>query len=239
MKNSILSCFVMLFALSIFAQDSAKPDVDGYVSLFDGKTLKGWDGSPAVWSVADGNIVGITGKQGEPNFLAYNQFLTYEGKVPENFVLEFDIWLSKEGNSGMQFRSWRDPDTTKPWRVYGYQADFDGIHAYSGIVYGENFRGVLANHGTIAEVGDDHTPKDMKRFAESDDIKKALKVGDWNHYKVTVQGYLFIMEINGVVTSILFDDDKQMRRNEGVLAIQAHAGPPMKVLVKNIKIKAM
>ena len=212
---------------------------DGYVSLFDGKTLKGWDGSPALWSVEDGCIVGKTGKQDEANFLAYNQFLAYEGDVPENFVLEFDIWLSTEGNSGMQFRSWRDTDTSKPWRVYGYQADFDGVHNYSGIVYGENFRGILAHRGTIAEVGDNHQPKEMKRFADSDDIKKLLKIEDWNHYKVTVQGYLFIMEINGIVTSILFDDDKEVRRNEGILAIQAHAGPPMKVMLKDIKIKAM
>jgi len=212
---------------------------DGYISLFDGKTLKGWEGNPAVWSVEDGCIVGKSGVEGSPNYLAYNQFLTYEGKVPENFILEFDIWCSKEGNSGMQFRSWRDPDASNPWRVYGYQADFDGAHGYSGIVYGENYRGILANRGTIGIVGDDHQPKDLKRFADNDDIKKTLKVEDWNHYKVTVQGYLFIMEINGVVTSILLDEDKDMRRNEGVLAIQAHMGPPMKVMLKNIKIKAM
>ena len=229
---------VMIVACCATAFSQVAP-ADGFISLFDGKTLKGWDGNPALWSVEDGCIVGKTGKQGDANFLAYNEFLAYEGDVPENFVLEFDIWLSKEGNSGMQFRSWRDPDTSKPWRVYGYQADFDGAHTYSGIVYGENYRGILANRGAIAEVGDDHQPKDVKRFAESDDIKKSLKVEDWNHYKVTVQGYLFIMEINGVVTSILFDDDKEMRRNDGVLAIQAHSGPPMKVMLKNIKIKPM
>ena len=214
-------------------------DDSGYALLFDGKTLKGWEGNPAVWSVEDDCIVGKTGKQGETNFLTYNQFLTYEGEVPENFVLEFDIWCSKEGNSGMQFRSWRDADTSKPWRVYGYQADFDGVHNYSGIVYGENFRGILANRGTISEVGDNHQPKEMKRFANNDEIKKSLHVEGWNHYKVTVQGYLFIMEINGVVTSILVDEDKEARRNEGVLAIQVHAGPPMKVMLKSIKIKAM
>ena len=210
---------------------------DGFMSLFDGKTLKGWDGNPALWSVEDGCIVGQTGKQGEANHLTYNQFLVYEGKVPENFVVEFDIWISKEGNSGMQFRSWRDE--SKPWAVYGYQADFDGTHNYSGIIYGENFRGILAQRGTAATVDGDHQPKELKRFAENDDIKKVLKVEDWNHYKVTVQGYLFIMEINGTVTSILIDDDKEMRRNDGVLAIQAHVGPPMKVMLKNIKIKGM
>jgi hypothetical protein len=216
--------------LTVLAQDDT-------ISLFDGKTLKGWDGNPALWSVEDGCIVGKTGAQGAANFLTYNQFLTYEGDVPENFVLEFDIWLSKDGNSGMQFRSRRDPDTSKPWRVYGYQADFDGAHTYSGIVYGENFRGILANRGTVGTVGDDHQPKELKRFAENDDIKKTLKVEDWNHYKVTAQGNLFIMELNGVVTSILIDEDKEKRRNDGVLAIQAHEGLPMKVMLKNIKIK--
>ena len=230
----ILSCVV--YPLTAFAQAPSKAD-DSYVSLFDGTTLKGWVGNAAVWSVEDGYIVGKTGAQGEPNHIAYNQFLIYEGEVPENFVLEFDIWTSKGGNSGMQFRSWRDEDNSQPWRVYGYQADFDGDHAYSGIVYGENYRGILANRGTVSEVSSDHRPKELKRFAANDDIKAVLKVEGWNHYKITTQGWLFIMEINGIVTSILIDDDKEVRRNDGILAIQAHAGPPMKVLLKNIKIK--
>ena len=232
----IISCVVCPSAA--LSQDSSQA-ADGYVSLFDGRTLQGWVGNPALWSVEDGCIVGKTGAQGDPNFTPYNQFLIYEGDVPENFVLEFDFLISRQGNSGMQFRSWRDTDTARPWRVYGYQADFDGAHTHSGIVYGENYRGILAHRGTVSEVGDDHKPKELKRFAISDDIKKALKVEDWNHYRITVQGWLFIMEINGVVTSILIDDDKDVRRNDGILAIQAHAGPPMKVQLKNIKIKKM
>ena len=214
-----------------------EPDNGGYISLFDGKTLEGWDGNPELWSVEDGCITGQTGKQGDKNHLTYNQFLVYEGDVPENFVLEFDIKLSNGGNSGMQYRSWRDEDNSRPWRVYGYQADFDGSHTYSGIVYGENFRGILANRGTVATIGDDHQPKEIKRFAENDDIKKTLKVEDWNHYKITAQGFLFVHEINGVVTSILIDEDKDARRTDGVLGIQAHVGPPMKVQIKNVKIK--
>jgi len=230
----LIAALTTVVCTTAFAQEPAN---DGYVSLFDGKTLKGWDGSADIWSVADGCIVGQTGKQGDKNHLTYNQFLVYEGDVPENFVLEFDIKLSKDGNSGMQYRSWRDEDNSKPYRVYGYQADFDGTHTYSGIVYGENFRGILANRGTLATIGDDHQPKEIKRFAENDDIKKTLKVEDWNHYKITAQGFLFVHEINGVVTSILIDDDKDVRRTNGVLGIQAHVGPPMKVEIKNVKIK--
>lgn len=228
---------VIAVTTTVFADEAAKPDKDGYVSLFDGKTLKGWVGNPELWSVDDGCITGKTGKQGDKNHLTYNQFLIYEGDVPENFVLEFDIWLSEQGNSGMQYRSWRDKDESKPWRVYGYQADFDGNHTHSGIMYGENFRGILAHRGTIAEIGDDHQPKEVKRFAENEEVKKSLKIEDWNHYKVTVKDYNFVLEINGVKTSELTDNDKEVRRNEGVLAIQAHVGPPMKVQLKNIKIK--
>lgn len=245
MPLSIRRLFSFVFVTAVmttvctiaFAEDQQKPDKDGYVSLFDGKTLKGWDGNPDIWSVEDGCIVGQTGKQGDKNHLTYNQFLVYEGDVPENFVLEFDIRLSKDGNSGMQYRSWRDEDKSKPYRVYGYQADFDGSHAHSGIVYGENFRGILAHRGTEAVIGDDHQPKEVKRFAESDDIKAKFKIEDWNHYKVTVKGFHFVQEINGVKTSELTDNDKDVRRSEGVLAVQAHVGPPMKVQLKNIKIK--
>ena len=84
----LLTVMIVACCATLYAQVSP---TDGYISLFDGKTLDGWDGSPAVWSVEDDCIVGQSGKQGEANFLAYNQFLTYEGDVPENFVLEFDI----------------------------------------------------------------------------------------------------------------------------------------------------
>ena len=222
---------------SLFAQCDAKEN--GFVSLFNGKDLDGWTGNPAVWSVEDGAITGTTADEG-PAKLAYNTFLTYTGSeaIPSNFVLRFDIKLSNPGNSGMQYRSWL-LEGDQPYRVNGYQADIDGSATYSGISYGEGFRGIVAMRGTVSEIGDDHSPVERTRFATDEELKSAVKIEDWNSYEVIADGFLFIHKINGRVMSILVDNDNEMRRTDGILAIQAHAGPAMKVQVKNVRIKGI
>ncbi|MDR1960598.1 MAG: DUF1080 domain-containing protein [Planctomycetaceae bacterium] len=241
-KWSLLFLFVSLFSVPLTrssAEDSAVPDKDGFVSIFNGKNLDGWAGNPAIWSVEDGCITGATGESGD-NKLTYNQFLIWRGGEVEDFVITFDIKLTKGGNSGMQFRSWEDVDNKKqPYRVYGYQGDFDGDAVHSGILYGENFRGILAQRGQETVIGDDHKPKEVKRFAENEDIKRQIKIEDWNHYEITAQGFKITEKINDVVTSICTDNDTKVRRASGILAIQAHVGPPMKVQVKNIKLKRL
>ncbi|MDR1493264.1 MAG: DUF1080 domain-containing protein [Planctomycetaceae bacterium] len=218
------------------ADDAAK---DGFVSLFDGKTLDGWKGNPAIWSVEDGCITGVTGEKGSPNFLTYNQFLVSKEKFQGNFVLEFDIKLSVKGNSGVQYHSWVNTDPAKPYSVSGYQGDFDGAATYSGIVYGENFRGILAQRGTISQIGGNHQPKETARFVGNEELKSKIKIEDWNVYQITFKDYVIVHKINGALTSVLIDNDSEVRRNEGVLAIQAHVGPPMKVQIKNIRIKKL
>ena len=220
------------------AQISDEEKAEGFISIFNGKDLTGWDGNPALWKAADGAIVGETTADGPAN-VKYNQFLVWKGGEVEDFVLRFDIKLSKEGNSGMQYRSWMNPDTAKPFSVFGYQADFDAAHTHSGILYGENFRGILCQRGQETVVGEDHKPKEVKRFAENEVLKKALKVEDWNTYEVTAKGFTFTNKINGQVMSICTDEDKEVRKSKGILAIQAHVGPPMKVEVKNIRIKKL
>jgi hypothetical protein len=218
------------------ADDAVK---DGFVPLFDGKTLDGWEGNTAIWSVEDGCIVGVTGEKGSPNFLTYNQFLVSKEKFQGNIVLEFDIKLTAKGNSGLQYHSSVNTDTTKPYSVSGYQGDFDGAATYSGIVYGENFRGILAQRGTISQIGNDHQPKETARFANNEELKSKIKIEDWNTYQITFKDYVIVHKINGELTSVLIDNDQEVRRNEGVLAIQAHVGPPMKVQIKNIRIKKL
>lgn len=235
MKHTIL-CGA-LFALLCLAL-TASAQEEGFVSLFNGKDLTGWTGDPAVWSVEDGALTGRTSDSG-PAKLKYNTFLVYDGgvEIPENFILRFDIKLSRAGNSGMQYRSWV-MEGDEPYRVSGYQADFDGAGTYSGICFGEGFRGIIAERGTISEVDDNHEPHVLARFAEDGDLKAALKIEDWNSYEVIAHDNLMINKINGRVMSVLLDSDKQMRRTSGILAIQAHAGPPMEVQVKNVRIKA-
>ena len=236
-----ISCVVVLWAVlpvAVFSQLSDTERAEGFVSLFNGNDLTGWEGNPAIWKVENGTLVGQTAAEG-PAFLEYNQFLVYKGGEYGDFVMRFDMKCSNPGNTGMQYRSWMNPDAAKPYSVFGYQADFDGVHFHTGILYGEGFRGILCERGleTVLEPGQ-KKPKEVRRFAETEALKKELKIEDWNSYEITAKGFTFTNTINGHVMSIC-TDEQDVRRNSGIIAIQVHKGQPMKVEVKNIRIKKL
>ena len=133
MKKLIIILFVT--ALSFQAVGAEK----GFEKIFDGKTLKGWNGDPKFWSVKDGAITGQTTKE---NPTRGNTFIIWEAGKLENFVLELDFKIVG-GNSGIQYRSFKKTGNNDGWRIGGYQADFAagaGGDRYSGICYGEAFR---------------------------------------------------------------------------------------------------
>jgi len=236
---TLFLCTALAFLPAVaFSQLSDEEKVDGFVSIFNGKDLTEWEGSTTLWNVENGAIVGQTTAEGATK-LDYNQFLIWKGGDVDDFVLRFDFKCSKEGNSGMQYRSWVNKDPNRPFSVSGYQADFDGGHGYTGILYGEGFRGILCHRGQETVIGDDGKPKEVRRFAENEALKKELKVDDWNAYEVTAKDFTFTNKINGHVMSICTDEDTANRKASGILAIQAHVGPPMKVEVKNIRIKKL
>lgn len=120
----------------------------------------------------------------------------------------------------------------------GYQADFDGDATYAGIMYGEAFRGILANLGTVSRVTPEGQIETVASFATPEEIRANVKVEDWNHYEVSAHGYVFVHKINGKVTSVFIDEDKDdVRRASGVLGWQLHVGEPMKVQIKNVYLK--
>ena len=242
MKKTLVAvfCFVLLAFLPAIslAQISDEERAEGFVSIFNGQDLTGWEGNPAIWKVENGAIVGETAAEG-PAHLTYNQFIVWKGGDVDDFVIRFDIKCTQGGNSGLQYRSWMNPDASKPFSVQGYQADFDGSHAHSGILYGEGFRGILCQRGQETVLEPKQKPKEVRRFAENEALKKEIKVEDWNAYEVTVKGFTFTNKINGHVMSICTDEDQEVRRSSGILALQAHTGPPMKVEVKNIRIKKL
>ena len=241
MQKRLLAFFCSAFLAwgqpCAFSQLSEEERAEGFVSIFNGQDLTEWEGNPALWRVENGAIVGQTTADG-PAKLTYNQFIVWKGGDVDDFVIRFDIKLSKAGNSGMQYRSWRNPDVAKPFSVSGYQADFDGEHTHSGILYGEGFRDILCQRGQETVIGSDSKPKEVRHFAESDALKKELKAEDWNAYEVTAKGFTFTNKINGHVMSICTDEDPK-RKASGILAIQAHAGPPMTVEIKNIRLRKL
>jgi len=211
---------------------------EGFVLLFDGKSLDGWSGDPNIWSVVDGAIVGRTEAEG-PRRLQYNTFLTYQKKEFGNFILRFDIKVSEAGNSGMQYRSWMMPGD-QPYRVAGYQADIDGRHIHTGILFGEGgFGGILSGQGEITFIDNERRPHIVRRFAESDALRQKLKFEDWNAYEVIADGFTFINIINGHMMSVCIDNDEARRKATGLLSIQAHRGPPMWVEIRNIRIREL
>ena len=223
---ALVACVVL--TASVSAEDA---DKEGFVSIFDGRTLKDWDGNPKFWRVEDGSITGQTTKE---NPTKGNTFIIWRGGNTTDFELKLQYKIIG-GNSGIQYRSFEVKNNK--WVVGGYQADFEAGKTYSGILYGERFRGILANRGQKTVIGDNHKPKVVGSVGDSKEIQSKIKNEDWNDYHITANGFHFVHRINGVVTAECTDEDTEKRRPEGVLALQLHAGPAMKVQFRNIRIK--
>ena len=225
----------MGLAAFVFAGQAVAAE-KGFEKIFDGKTLKGWNGNPKFWSVKDGAITGQTTKE---NPTKGNTFIIWEGKTG-NFDLRLDYKIIG-GNSGIQYRSFK-ADGPDEWRIGGYQADFEAGDTYSGICYGERFRGILSLRGkkTTLTVGDDgKLKKEVEEFSKDADIAKVIKKEDWNSYRIVARNFNLTHYINDVKTTQVVDRDRKTRRADGLLALQLHAGPPMTVQFKNIRIKEL
>ena len=147
--KSIFSFFVsFLLPFTLLAEQS----------LFDGKTLDGWDGNPLHWSVEEGVIVGVNTVE---NPTKGNTFLIWKGGSLSDFDLTLECKIDS-GNSGIQYRSFVKPGNHDGWRIGGYQADFESGDKYSGICYGEAFRGILCMRGDRTTLSRDESGKLVK-----------------------------------------------------------------------------
>ena len=213
------------------AQAAAKADERGFKPLFDGKTLDGWEGREGFWSVQDGTVTGQT----KQNFGGPNTFLVWKGGDVSDFELRLEYKITG-GNSGIQYRSKIiDP---KLFVVGGYQADFEAGTTFSGINYEERGRGILAQRGTKVTLGANGEKKEEKLPMTSEQLQKAIKPNDWNEYVVVAKGPHLVHKINGNTTSEVIDNSDKAARS-GVLALQLHAGPPMMVQFRNIRMKQL
>ena len=209
-------------------------EADG--KLFNGKDLKGWGGNPAFWSVQDGAITGKTTKE---NPTKGNTFLVYTNGA----VSDFELTLSYKilgGNSGIQYRS--EVIDPKNWVVGGYQADIDSGKTFSGILYEERGRGILAKRGektVIKDANGKHKVEVVGSLGDSDEIQSQIKNEQWNDYRVVAKGNHFQHFINGVPTADVVDEQDSEAAKSGILALQLHAGPPMTVQFKNIQLKRL
>lgn len=216
MKSIVTILSLALVTASLFAQEEAKlpkPDAEGWMTLFNGHDLSGWNGDPNVWRVKDGYISGEIEK-----LVGGNTFLIFK-KPFSNYVLEADfVLVGKKGNSGIQYRSKHSERGANKWVVKGYQADLG--NGLWGKLYEEGGRGVLA-------------------FDYKDKAPEIKKDDGWNTYRITAKGSKVTQEINGTVTIELDDLDQKKAAKEGVIALQYHSPGGFEVRFKNIRIKLL
>jgi hypothetical protein len=206
-------------------------DEPGFTSIFDGKTLKGWDGDTKFWSVQNG---AIQGKTTPDNPTKGNTFLIWRGGEPDDFELRLQFRI-QGGNSGIQYRS----RETKKWVIGGYQADFDAMNEWTGTLYDELGRGVLARRGARVVVHKDGTKEVTGQTATEEEILRSTKKEDWNDYTVIAEGEHLRQIINGITTVDVMDHQESERDLSGLLALQVHSGPPMTVEFRNIRLKRL
>jgi hypothetical protein len=206
----------------------------GFVPIFDGESLAGWDGDPRYWRVEDGEIVGeVT----PATLLKQNNFLIWRGGAPANFELKASFRISARGNSGINYRSAEIPGTK--WLMRGYQADIDGANRYTGQNYEERGRTFLAPRGTITYIATGEKPQIIANLGSADDLKAFIKNGDWNEYHLIVRGNVLIHILNGHVMSEVIDDDTANRKLSGLIGVQVHVGPPMKIEYRSMLLKTL
>jgi hypothetical protein len=211
----------------------------GFTGLFNGTDLKGWEGNMELWSVEDGVITGQTTKEKPAKG---NTFLIWKGGSVDDFELRLSYKFTVSdpsgfGNSGVQYRS-KIADPVN-WVVGGYQADMETGTAYSGILYEERGRGILAQRGQMVNIDADGKIRQLGVIRPSAEIQAGIKKEDWNDYVIIARGNHITHIINGQVTVDVTDDQVAKRAKSGVMALQLHAGPPMKIQFKNIRIKPL
>jgi len=208
----VLACSLSALALPLAA---AEGPGEGFVCLFDGKTLDGWvqRNGTATYRVEDGCVVGKT-NEGSPN-----SFLCTE-KNYSDFELVFEVKVADELNSGVQIRSESKEEFNKG-RVHGPQVEI-AINGTAGYIYGE-------------ALGTGWLSQDMDNPA----AKAAFKKGEWNKYRVLCVGKSIKTWVNDVPVTDLVDE--KSGKSCGFIGLQVHGiakgTGPYEVRWRNIYLK--
>ncbi len=243
----LMMCLLLAVGSTGFCQATAGKK--GFIKIFDGKTLNGWEGDKKYWRVEDGNMVGeIT----PSTLLKTNSFLIWQGGKPADFELTLEFKISKNGNSGINYRSVEVANV--PHALKGYQADIDGAINYTGQNYEERKRTTLAYRGEVVKINAQKagsgelsdsfiknnawTQRTVTRsLGSSDSLKAKINFEGWNTCRLIIRGKNLKHYINGILMSEVTDNDKVNGMLAGLLGVQVHVGPPMKVEYRNIMLK--
>ncbi len=212
-------------------------DEAGFQSIFDGKTLGGWEGDPTYWRVSDGLM---TGEITPETVIKSNTFIIWQGGELQDFELKVDYRITAAGNSGINYRSVVVPDKVTPsnrFAMRGYQCDIDGKNRYAGNNYEEKGRLFLAQRGDVTHVTGTRKPVVLSRLGENSELARLITDG-WNSVHLIIRGNILMHSINGQLMSMVVDDDPN-RARKGQIGVQVHVGPPMKVEYRNWRLKQL
>jgi hypothetical protein len=226
-------------------------DHEGYVSLFDGKTLKGWDGNPKFWRVEDGAIIG----ESTPQNPSGNSYIAYRDLEAKDFTLKFEMKVEGTGGSGFQYRSktgipWLSPipdnvtanvgPVNLNWMMTGPQADFwPSSKDWTGQFYSENTpMRILAWRGQVVEGAGLGRKRLMGEIGDRQALGALTKMNDWNEYTVIARGGTCMHILNGQLMAVFVDDDPESSNNQsGLFGIEIEA--TTKIFVRNIWVKKL
>ncbi len=224
---------------------------EGYSSLFDGVSLKNWDGNPKFWRVENGAIVGESTAQNPSG----NTYLVYRGTEAKDFTLKLEIKVEGPGGTGIQYRSktgipWLAPiadnvaanngPVNLNWMMTGPQADFWPVSRdWTGQFYSENTpMRILSWRGMVVEGAGMREKRQMGTIGDRESLGKLVRMDDWNEYTVIARGGTFIQILNGQLMAVMVDDDPDSSNNQsGLIGIELEQ--VCKVSVRNIWLKKL
>lgn len=233
MKQDPVRWFTCLILAIALPASGAEKDAEGFMPIFDG-TLKDWDGDPVYWRVENGIL---TGEVKPETLLERNSFIIWRGGSPGNFELKLEYRVSAEGNSGINYRSVEVPDLK--WALKGYQDDIDGRDQWSGQNYEERGRTFLAYRGQSVLLPPGGKPVVERELGDRTELQKLVKKEDWNQVQIIAKGNLLRHYTNGTLMSEVRDEDPEKRQAKGLIGVQVHVGPPMKIEFRNIRLKSL
>ncbi len=220
--------FLLAISLLLAKSTFATPPPSGFISVFNGVDLSGWQGSPH-WTVEDSALTGTT-----DGTLKRNQFIVWQGAPLKNFELQVMVKVSAGGNSGIQYRGKLRPDLG-PYRVSGYQCDVVAkVPKFHGMLYEEMGRRILARTGNKVIIDTLGQPW----ITHQQPVDK-LTPDTWQHFRILAEGNRLRHWVNGKLTVDVIDLDEKNRALEGVLAVQVHVGPAMKIQFKDFFLKRL
>ena len=256
LKNKVpywqIGLLIITISIGCKISNSNQADEKGFVNIFDGKTLNNWEGDTTYWRVENGNLVGEITPQ---TLLKTNSFIMWKGGEPADFELKGDVNITEKGNSGINYRSEKLTDV--PYALKGYQADIDGANRYTGQNYEERGRTTLAYRGQITNINSqpsnvkledvkakvkNNAWSDLKvtgTLGSSDSLKTKIKNQDWNSFHLIIKGNRLQHFINGILMSDVTDNDVINGKSKGIIGVQVHVGPPMKVQYRNLRLKQL